>query len=90
MRCKLTALMIGLSMAWFPLTGVRANEAEAASASARISESRQVDYVSQVTGRPYRLLISLPEAPPPPEGYPVVYVTVGGLYFGTVTETARL
>ena len=90
MRRKLTAIMIGLSMAWFPLTGARADEVEAASASARISESRQVDYVSQVTGRPYRLLISLPEAPPPPEGYPVVYVTDGGLYFGTVTETARL
>lgn len=90
MQRVLAGAMLGLAMVWLPSPSVQANEVGAASASARISESRQVDYVSQVTGRPYRLLISLPEAPPPPEGYPVVYVTDGGLYFGTVTETARL
>lgn len=57
---------------------------------AAIWNSRQIDFVSQVTGRPYRLLVSLPEAPAPPAGYPVVYVIDGGLYFGTATETARL
>jgi uncharacterized protein len=90
MRRVLAGAMLGLTMVWLPHTSAQANDSEAASAPARIWESRQVDYVSQVTGRPYRLLISLPEAPPPPEGYPVVYVTDGALYFGTVTETARL
>ena len=41
-------------------------------------------------GRPYSLLISAPNAPAPPEGYPVIYVLDGDGWFGPAVEIARM
>ncbi len=55
-----------------------------------VPKSHQIDFRSVTTGRDYRLMVAMPEAPPPPAGYPVVYVIDGGLYFATAVETMRL
>ncbi|MBL8269647.1 alpha/beta hydrolase [Steroidobacter sp.] len=46
--------------------------------------------LTSAKGRPYRILISQPATPPPPEGYPVLYVLDANSNFGTVTETLRM
>jgi predicted alpha/beta superfamily hydrolase len=51
--------------------------------------SRQIDFVSKITNRPYRVMIWLPETPPPPSGHPVLYVIDGNLIFGTAAEAVR-
>lgn len=45
--------------------------------------AQQTDVVSKITGRTYRIYIAKPLLPPPPTGYPVVYVLDGNGYFNT-------
>lgn len=40
--------------------------------------------------RPYRIFASWPETPPPPEGWPVLYLLDGNSVFGTATEAMRV
>jgi len=40
-------------------------------------------------GRGYRLRISLPQTPPPPEGWPALLVLDGDAYFGLATDATR-
>ncbi|MBK1838757.1 alpha/beta hydrolase [Azospirillum sp. YIM B02556] len=40
--------------------------------------------------RPHRLFASWPETPPPPEGWPVLYLLDGNSVFGTATEAMRV
>jgi uncharacterized protein len=51
--------------------------------------TRRIDFTSSANGNRYSLLIALPDGPPPPQGYPVVYVIDGVLHFGAATEAAR-
>ena len=39
---------------------------------------------------PFRILVSLPEAPPPPEGYGVVYALDAGWTFGTLRDSVLM
>ncbi|MFI4975515.1 MAG: alpha/beta hydrolase [Caulobacterales bacterium] len=55
-----------------------------------ISDTRRIDFVSKVTGRPYSLSIAMPWAPPPPNGYSALYVLDSYAYFGTAVEATRL
>lgn len=41
-------------------------------------------------GRRYRLLVSVPKAAPPQDGYPVFYVLDGNAWFGTAVEIVRM
>jgi hypothetical protein len=43
----------------------------------------QVDMVSKISGRTYRIFVFKPPAPPPPSGYPVVVATDGNMSFPT-------
>jgi len=52
--------------------------------------SQQIDFTAKANGKAYRLFIAAPFTPPPPGGYPVVYVLDGNGYFGSVTEAVRL
>ncbi len=50
------------------------------------SDSEQWDLTSKITGRTYRIYVATPTAPPPPGGYPVVYLTDGDFTFRTAAE----
>lgn len=52
-------------------------------------QSVQWDLTS-AKGQTYRIMIAPPLSPPPPEGWPVVYVLDGNANFGTVSDALRL
>lgn len=54
-----------------------------------VLRSRRIDFTSAVNGQRYSLAIAVPFAPPPREGYAVIYVLDGSGYFGSATEAAR-
>jgi predicted alpha/beta superfamily hydrolase len=51
--------------------------------------SRRIDFTSSVNGQSYTLYVALPVAPPPKQGYAVIYVLDGVGYFGSALEAAR-
>lgn len=59
-------------------------------AQVSIADTRQMTFVSKINGHRYVIDVALPDAPPPPQGYPVIYVLDGNFYFGSVTEAARV
>ena len=63
--------------------------AAASISPATIPLTRQVDFTSGINGKSYRLQVALPFSPPPPNGFPVVYVLDGDYYFGTFAAAAR-
>lgn len=50
----------------------------------------QYDFVSRITGRPYRLTVSPPVNPDPSLLYPALYVLDGTAWFATSSEVARV
>ena len=50
----------------------------------------QVDFRSSIRQRDYRLFISTPPRPAPPQGHPVVYLIDGNLHFGIAVDTMRI
>jgi predicted alpha/beta superfamily hydrolase len=50
----------------------------------------QADFHSAIRQREYRLLISVPGKPSPPQGHPVVYLIDGNLHFGIAVDTMRI
>lgn len=60
------------------------------SSAATLPMTRQIDFRSQINGRPYRIQIALPFAEAPPGGFPVIYVLDGDGYFGTWAFAARM
>jgi len=46
--------------------------------------------VTSAKGRPHRILVSVPNAPAPEEGYPVIYVLDGDGWFGPAVEVVRM
>jgi len=61
----------------------------AANAPVTVPRSHQLDFTAKSNGKAYRLFIAVPAVPPPPGGYPVVYVLDGNSYFGSVMEATR-
>ncbi len=57
--------------------------------AARLPQSQQRDMPSRHTGRTYRVFVSAPSAPPPAEGYPVIYVLDGNAQFPLLALQAR-
>jgi hypothetical protein len=50
----------------------------------------QIDFHSAIRDRGYRLFISIPARPAPPQGHPVVYLIDGNLHFGIAVDTMRI
>lgn len=48
------------------------------------------DFTSAITGRDYRLFVSVPVGEPPEKGWPVVYLIDANLHFGITVDTARI
>jgi predicted alpha/beta superfamily hydrolase len=49
-----------------------------------------VEIVSKVNGRDYRLMMTAPETPPPPGGYPVLWALDGSGYHGMAVDMLRV
>ncbi|MDT9600738.1 alpha/beta hydrolase [Sphingosinicella rhizophila] len=64
-------------------------DAQAAPAEVSIPNTRRIVFTSKVNGHRYQIDVALPHAPPPPLGYPVLYVLDGYAYFASATEAAR-
>lgn len=58
--------------------------------SANLPLAVQFDLPSKITGRTYRIYVSRPVAPPPKEGYPVLYVMDGDIAFATASSQVIL
>lgn len=54
-----------------------------------IPQARQLDLASTRTGQRYRIFISVPDAAPPPDGHPVLYVLDGNATFPSAALMAR-
>jgi predicted alpha/beta superfamily hydrolase len=56
------------------------------------AESEQWDMRSRITGRTYRIYVARPVAtvPPPPEGYPVIYLNDGDFAFHTAADALMM
>lgn len=52
--------------------------------------ARQLDFRSAFRQRYYRLFVSIPAQPAPPQGHPVVYLIDGNLHFGIAVDTMRI
>ena len=50
----------------------------------------RIDFRSAIRQRDYRLMVSIPNAPAPDNGYPVVYLIDGNLHFGIAVDTMRI
>lgn len=57
-------------------------------AEVSVPSSRRIDFTSAVNGEEYSLLVRVPLTPPPPRGYPVIYVLDGDFLFGTASDIA--
>lgn len=82
---RISQTLLALALAACPLAdGV----ARAAPQGYTIPRSEVVDIVSRA-GAEYRIFIAWPEAPPPPGGYPILYLLDGEDNFAVAAETAR-
>lgn len=61
-----------------------------AAAPVVIPNAQQYDLAARGSGAAYRIFVSRPLLPPPPSGYPVIYVLDANAVFGTMTEAVRL
>jgi predicted alpha/beta superfamily hydrolase len=55
-------------------------------AEVSVPSTRSIRFTSAVNGESYRLSIRVPLTPPPPGGYPVIYVLDGDFLFGTAAD----
>ena len=85
----LAVSLVGSPAGAAPPPAVSAAVAQGHPAEVAIRDTRRIDFVSSVNGRRYSIDVALPSAPPPPGGYPVIYVLDGYGYFASVTEAAR-
>lgn len=70
---------------------VRVADADAGRAGGPVTIPRTEERIVRAPdGQAYRLLLAWPEQPPPPAGFPVVYVLDAATMFATVVESIRL
>jgi len=55
----------------------------------RVPHSQQWTMHSAYTGRAHEVFVAIPESPPPPDGYTVIYVLDGNSMFLTTVEAVR-
>ena len=90
-KAPLSFFVLALAL-WGAAAGFGADAKSAASAAPRLGAgtpgapvvlpgARQYDFVSQLNGRPYRLMIWAPADAGPNKAYPVVYLLDGNEYF---------
>jgi predicted alpha/beta superfamily hydrolase len=55
-------------------------------AEVSVPSTRQLEFTSAINGEAYTLFVHVPLTPPPPQGYPVIYVLDGDFLFGTASD----
>jgi predicted alpha/beta superfamily hydrolase len=91
MTCQpaLTAKAVGVLLLWMCAATAPAIAA-AKKGDASYSRSYREVTLSSRQGRHYRVQLSVPVAPPPKQGYPVLYVLDGNGWFGPAADVARM
>jgi|SRR5450830_296765 len=56
---------------------------------ATLSQARQREFTSVITGQRYRIFLGVPEGPPPPAGHPVLFALDGNATFPSLALMAR-
>ena len=56
----------------------------------RLEDTKRIAFVSSVNGHGYSIDVSVPDTPPPPGGYPVIYVLDGDGYFASMVGAVRM
>jgi len=82
-----TGLLLGLALL-LPTTPTLA-AGLGAGQPVTIPHARQYDLASPQTGQRYRIFVSAPSTPPPPAGYPVIYVLDGNAAFPLAAHISR-
>lgn len=82
---QLTGLILSAALA----VGAAPALAQAAPAQTTIPNTRHIEFVSKVNGARYAIDVALPLTPPPPQGYSVLYVLDGYIYFASAAEMVR-
>jgi len=85
----LTLLALAIPILFALATPGQAEPRFSAPAALVVDGASTYDFRSEVTGRDYRLFVWAPEAPAPPEGYPVFYVLDGNSHFYVALSAAR-
>ncbi len=87
-RSAISGILAASVLACGPLSAAvpAANESQ----QVVLAGTSQTDFVSEITGRTYRIYLAVPEAPPPPTGYPVMFVTDGDINFMPAVIQSRL
>jgi predicted alpha/beta superfamily hydrolase len=79
-------LLFALSLVWILIAPAAADET-VFPAEVALPLSHKLSFTSALNGKSYTLFVQVPSfAPPPPNGYPVLYVLDGDQYFGTASE----
>lgn len=55
-----------------------------------LADTQDRAIVSSVDGHRYRVRLSVPDKPPPADGYPVIYLLDAHAFFGTMRDSVRL
>lgn len=84
-----TSLAAAAALALTPLAGNAQTPTAASAGPATLEATRQFDVSSAINGENYRVQVSIPDAPPPPRGFPVLYVLDGNRLFGSFAGAAR-
>ena len=88
MRLLSSAIFTALLLASTP-SGAAVHWVQAARTGRAASPERRWQFTSRFTGEVYDVRIYTPSAPPPPNGFPVIYVLDGGALFGSFREAAH-
>jgi len=90
-RALAAALLLGSApLAAAPaMPAAAAHRAHAARPGQPVSPVHHWRFTSAITGEAYDVRVYVPFAPPPPGGFPVVYVLDGGALFGSFAEAAH-
>ena len=59
-------------------------------ADVAVPDSRRMEFVSRINGHRYAIDVALPDVPPPPTGYKVVYMLDADFYFASMAEAVRV
>jgi predicted alpha/beta superfamily hydrolase len=93
-RIALLMLAVLLSLAYAAMyvraaQQVREGKVPVAAPPPPLPGALQFDIRSEVTGQPYRILVSVPSAAPPPRGYPVMFLVDGNKVFNDAVRATR-